>query len=227
MFGLQIAVTPPHPPPSEREKAESISLERLIRQRSGPVIVKTIIWLCTLADVAYSVAGYTPTLTRQAFRLWDKDISLCPTSYPPHPFTSPMLLVGCFVALLGGCLRLLCYKELGSMFTFEMSIRTNHRLITSGPYSYVRHPGYVGVILSVVGVALWHSSPGSWAIECGLYHTRIGCLMASLYVGITGSIIFALLRRMYKEDDALRQEFGPEWEIWAEEVPFKLIPGLI
>jgi len=44
------------------------------------------------------------------------------------------------------------------MFTFEMSIRKNHKLITSGPYAIVRHPSYVGVILVASGLMLIHGS---------------------------------------------------------------------
>lgn len=40
MVGLQIAVTPPHPPPAEEEKAASTKLEVILKQRSGPLVVK-------------------------------------------------------------------------------------------------------------------------------------------------------------------------------------------
>ena len=44
------------------------------------------------------------------------------------------------------------------MFTFEMSIRKDHMLITSGPYGVVRHPGYTGFLLVVIGMLLLHAS---------------------------------------------------------------------
>lgn len=47
---------------------------------------------------------------------------------------------------------------MGSMFTFEMSIRKNHELVTSGPYAIVRHPGYTSVMLVVIGMLLVHLS---------------------------------------------------------------------
>jgi len=39
-----------------------------------------------------------------------------------------------------------------------MSIRNNHKLVTSGPYAIVRHPGYTGVMLVVIGMLLVHLS---------------------------------------------------------------------
>jgi hypothetical protein len=35
-----------------------------------------------------------------------------------------------------------------------------------------------------------------------------------------------LISRMFKEDEALRRIFGVAWEVWAKDVPYKLIPGL-
>jgi len=59
---------------------------------------------------------------------------------------------------LGGLIRLECYRQLGTMFTFEMSIRKDHMLVTSGPYGIVRHPGYTGILLVISGMLLLHAS---------------------------------------------------------------------
>ena len=67
-------------------------------------------------------------------------------------------LVGAWMASLGGFIRFKSYQAMGSMFTFDMSIRNNHKLVTSGPYAIVRHPGYTGVMLVVIGILLVHLS---------------------------------------------------------------------
>lgn len=59
-----------------------------------------------------------------------------------------------------------CYCELGNLFTFEVSIRNDHKLIQSGPYHTVRHPGYLGVLLSVAGVSCWNACP----VSLSIYH---------------------------------------------------------
>ncbi len=40
MAGLQVTVTPPHPPPSHDEEAPSTSFEVVMKQRLGPSLVK-------------------------------------------------------------------------------------------------------------------------------------------------------------------------------------------
>jgi len=64
---------------------------------------------------------------------------------------TPVFILGCTLVSLGAVIRLAAYQALGHMFTFEMSIKKDHRLVTSGPYAYVRHPGYTGVLSFVVG----------------------------------------------------------------------------
>ena len=71
---------------------------------------------------------------------------------------SRLFFVGTLMTILGGLIRYTCYRALGRMFTFEMSIRRNHKLITSGPYAIVRHPSYVGSILVIGGMMLIHGS---------------------------------------------------------------------
>lgn len=137
--------------------------------------------------------------------------------------TSPFL-AGWLLNLFGSLLRVRCYRILHKLFTFELSIQKNHALITSGPYSVVRHPSYAGAIIAGVGFVLCHLSPGSWVIECsGLTSPR-----GILGIWVTGlSIAFsALIPRMRKEDGMLRSKFGKEWEEWANRVRYRLVPGI-
>lgn len=71
---------------------------------------------------------------------------------------TPLFFLGTLLTGLGGYIRYKCYKEMGTMFTFEMCIRREHRLVTSGPYGIVRHPGYTGILCAVTGVVLWSLS---------------------------------------------------------------------
>jgi protein-S-isoprenylcysteine O-methyltransferase Ste14 len=38
--------------------------------------------------------------------------------------------------------------------------------------------------------------------------------------------VIMLFKRMDAEDRMLQQTFGVQWVRWAQEVPFKLIPGI-
>lgn len=156
---------------------------------------------------------------------------------------SPVFLAGTFLTGLGGFIRYQCYRELGRLFTFEMAIRKDHRLITSGPYSIVRHPAYTGVLLTVVGIVCWHAGSvrsnagstkipfsvhfqGSWVRECGPLKTKIGQGAISLYVALMSLITTGLMSRMSAEDEALGKTFGNEWTEWKRRVPYRLVPWL-
>lgn len=81
-----------------------------------------------------------------------------------------LFFLGAFMISLGGYLRFICFRALGRLFTFEMSIRDEHELITDGPYSIVRHPSYTGAVLTLIGIICWHSSPVR--IPLYFYRTR-------------------------------------------------------
>jgi len=57
-----------------------------------------------------------------------------------------------FVAALG--LRWFSMIYLGRLFTFDVAIADDHRVIDTGPYRFVRHPAYTGSLLSFVGLGL-------------------------------------------------------------------------
>lgn len=80
-----------------------------------------------------------------------------------------------------------------------------HRVIDSGPYSIVRHPGYAGLILvpPFSGLAL-----GSWMA------VAIGLVMSAMVV-----------RRVLFEDSFLRKNLDG-YTSYAQRVPHRLIPGV-
>ena len=65
-------------------------------------------------------------------------------SFVPHtgelPYLSvtPTTLFGIALMAFGTCMRLRSYEALGPLFTFDLCIKPEHQLVTSGPYSFVR-----------------------------------------------------------------------------------------
>jgi protein-S-isoprenylcysteine O-methyltransferase Ste14 len=92
---------------------------------------------------------------------------------------------------------------------FEPSVRIqsdrDHRVITTGPYAYVRHPGYIFGIILMVGIALALGS--LWAL-----------LPAALFVVV-------LVIRTILEDATLQREL-PGYAEFAARVRYKWIPGI-
>jgi len=222
MVGLQVATTPPNPPPSQTESALSTKLEGVLKQRAGQTTVKAICWTAALAEAAVIVANHV----RQSSISRPIISSLVLKNSPDRIRPTPLFFLGTFLTVLGGYIRYKCYKEMGRMFTFEMSIRRDHRLVTSGPYSIVRHPGYTGILCTVTGFVLWNLSSGSWARECGALMSKPGQLAFWTYSVLVSVICGGLISRMFKEDEALHGTFGEAWEVWARAVPYKLVPGI-
>lgn len=80
-----------------------------------------------------------------------------------------------------------------------------HRVVSSGPYQFVRHPGYVGMILIYLGAPLMLGS--WWALIPG---------------GLNG---VAFIVRTALEDRTLQDELSG-YSDYAGRVPYRLLPGV-
>jgi protein-S-isoprenylcysteine O-methyltransferase Ste14 len=134
---------------------------------------------------------------------------------------------GIALAIAGGALRAWCYRELGKYFTFEMSVAKDHRLVTTGPYSIVRHPSYTGGFMAITSIFLLHASQGSWVRESGLLQYPSVKIGAGIFASIIVVSPPALFVRMAAEDKALRKQFGDKWDAWATRVRYRIIPGIL
>ncbi|KAF5326287.1 hypothetical protein D9611_000463 [Ephemerocybe angulata] len=145
---------------------------------------------------------------------------------PSNLRLTPIFVLGCALAALGASIRLRAYRALGAMFTFEMAIKRDHRLVTSGPYAWVRHPGYTGLVCFVVGAGCCHAFEGSYLRESGVLCTPLGRALVLPGPVLMLSVGAALMMRMRREDEAMRGVFGKEWEVWARRVRWRLVPGV-
>jgi len=110
--------------------------------------------------------------------------------------------VGVFAAGLG--LRWWAIAWLGQLFTFDVSIAADHRVIDTGPYRLVRHPAYTGSLLSFVGIGI-----------CG------GNVVSLLLLVVP--ITLAFLRRIAIEEAALVSALGRDYVDYASRTK-RLIP---
>jgi protein-S-isoprenylcysteine O-methyltransferase Ste14 len=129
--------------------------------------------------------------------------------------------------VFGTFVRLTCYKTLGESFTYEITVRKNHKLITRGLYSWVRHPSYSGLIVIDVGLALSLAIHGSWVRESDMLSTTWGQVLVGSQIAIIVIHISAIFLRMDIEDAALKKAFPAEWNEWAERVAYRLVPGIV
>ena len=56
--------------------------------------------------------------------------------------------------LLGLALTVWAYGTLGRFFSLEVRIQGDHRVVDTGPYHLLRHPGYAGVLFGFIGLGL-------------------------------------------------------------------------
>jgi protein-S-isoprenylcysteine O-methyltransferase Ste14 len=95
--------------------------------------------------------------------------------------------------------------HLGGNWSGTVTLKQGHTLTCEGPYRFVRHPIYAGLLLAVLGTAI---SQGEWR----------GLAAVAL-------ITLALLRKIALEERFLRARFGREYERYRAALP-ALIPQL-
>ena len=131
----------------------------------------------------------------------------------------------CFIASI---LRLWSYKTLGRLFTFDLAIRSRHKLISSGPYRYIRHPSYTGLILATLGYSLFVFDPKMVDIYSQLLgwdKDKLECIVFFNFLMVSPSLLILglLLYRIPREEDMLFNAFKQKWTKYSKNT-WKLIP---
>jgi len=67
--------------------------------------------------------------------------------------------LGLAFMLAGIVLVAWAYAALGRYWSGDITLRTDHRVIATGPFAFVRHPVYAGYLLGVFGGALALADP--------------------------------------------------------------------
>jgi protein-S-isoprenylcysteine O-methyltransferase len=111
---------------------------------------------------------------------------------------------GVVLFVAGLLLRWWAIIALGRFFTVDVTIEKDHELVERGPFCFVRHPSYTGVLLAFVGVAL---SLGNWA----------ALLVILLPIGA------AFVHRMNVEEEALSRALGPRYAEYMKRTK-RLVP---
>jgi protein-S-isoprenylcysteine O-methyltransferase Ste14 len=75
--------------------------------------------------------------------------------------------IGAALVLLGVALAIFARVYLGRNWGMPMSRKAEPELVTGGPYAYVRHPIYTGIILAMLGSAIGESI--IWALPLVLF----------------------------------------------------------
>ena len=117
-----------------------------------------------------------------------------PEARVPAPLT--FYLIGLALFVVGLMIRWVAIIHLGRFFTVNVAIAQDHKLITDGPYRYVRHPSYSGAFLIFLGLALCLQN----------FYSLVAILLP---------ISIAFVWRIHVEENALRATFGERYRDYA------------
>ncbi len=112
---------------------------------------------------------------------------------------------GVLIVAIGATLRIAPVFVLGNRFSGLAAIQPGHALVTSGLYGTIRHPSYLGLLLSALG----------WGLA---FRSVIGVLLALAFV-------IPIVGRMNSEEALLQSHFGDSYEAYRAKT-WRLIPGL-
>lgn len=116
------------------------------------------------------------------------------------------VVAGIVLIVTGILLRAWSIATLGRFFQYMIRVQPGHRVVTGGPYRYVRHPSYTGLALVLAGIAL--ASGDVWSL-----------LAVAILVGA------GLAVRIRAEEGQLTQALGAEYEQFAA-ARKRLVPGV-
>jgi protein-S-isoprenylcysteine O-methyltransferase Ste14 len=119
-----------------------------------------------------------------------------------RPARIAALILGALLYFPGLALVLWGRLTLGRMYnvssSFGAQLYADQQLVTRGPFAYVRHPMYLGILVASFGGLLLFRT---WT----LVFTTINFL--------------ALIVRARREEQALAAEFGERWQAYRQRVP--------
>ena len=120
------------------------------------------------------------------------------------PLPDWLFIVGILLMLFGIFIREWAVITLKGFYSFRVSVFEGQKVIDKGPYHFVRHPGYAGSILTMVGIGL--------AVQ-----SLAAALILSLFCGI------AYGYRIHVEETALLKELGEGYSKYMSRTK-RLIP---
>lgn len=113
--------------------------------------------------------------------------------------------LGLLLIPLGLALREWAIIKLGRFFSRTVQLEVGHKIITDGPYRWIRHPSYTGMLLIYLGIAF---AIGTW----------LGVFVAF------GLMLGAIMYRISIEEKVLIEAFGTAYQDYMQRT-WRLFPG--
>lgn len=150
-----------------------------------------------IATLALVVAG--------ACLIFSRNWRLGPLDYHFVPDREWLKTLAVLLVAMGIAIAIWARRHLGQFWSARVTLKVDHQLIQSGPYTWVRHPIYSGLLLALVGSALF---VGEW-------RALLGVLL--LYLGFW--------QKAWREERLLEQQFGIDYQQYRTRTG-RLLPRL-
>ncbi|KAI8916025.1 hypothetical protein EDD86DRAFT_243987 [Gorgonomyces haynaldii] len=124
-----------------------------------------------------------------------------------------------WLSTLAFLFRAWAMHTLKEFFTFQLTIRPDHKLITHGPYAILRHPSYTGLFFgyTLQAMFVWYQ----W-YQFGLCPMWMAITAPSVQAII---MFLALIKRIHNEEIHLSDHFEDEWKKYCA-TRWRLVPYL-
>lgn len=107
-----------------------------------------------------------------------------------------VVVLGLVACWLGIALRQWSFRTLGYYFTFVVTTSSDQPVIDSGPYRFVRHPSYTGIVIAMAGI--------------GLVFANFVSLFGAVTLTLAGLVV-----RIRVEERALHEALGSRYDDFA------------
>jgi protein-S-isoprenylcysteine O-methyltransferase Ste14 len=179
------------------------------------------LWVAWVAYWGVSALGVKPEVRRETrisrighflplgVAAWLLAAPALPHAWLMGPVAAPSIglaVAGVILTALGLGLTVWARRLLGGNWSGTVTVKQGHELVRSGPYRYVRHPIYSGLLLAFLGSAL---ARNDWR-------------------GVAALLIvwLALWRKWRLEERFMRETFGPAYADYAARTP-AVIPRVL
>lgn len=173
-------------------------VERLLRQNRQSLYLRPgvadagsspALWLSSVVNLFMFISA--PILNAHQLGYWQ---------VPGAAWFGIMLMVS------GLAIRYWAAKTLGKFYTRTLQVSESQQIVSRAPYNVIRHPGYLGTLLIVIGAGL---SVTNWAV-----------LLAGTFIGVSSRTY-----RIGAEEKMMKGKFGEEYQNYTERT-WRLIPFL-